>query len=84
MLLGMRDINEIRAHLKKLGASYARHRDAMETDRDAMQSVIEEALRAEISPGEVQELTHLSPATIRTARMAAGIPPAGKRAPRAH
>lgn len=72
----MPNIDELRAQLKKIGSSYARHRDAMQADREAMEPVIVEALRAGMSPSEVQELSHLSPATIRTARVAAGLPPA--------
>lgn len=74
------DMEDVREQLKRLGNTYAKHRDAMHAAREAMEPVIARALREGVSPGEVQRLTHLSPATIRTARVAAGVPSAqGKR-----
>lgn len=68
--------NEICAQLKAAGEEYEAARYSLANTRNALEPLIRAALKAGLTPGEVQQLSHLSAETIRTARRAAGLPPA--------
>lgn len=68
--------DEIRERLAAAGKEYEAARNSLTDTRGALEPLIRAALKAGITPGEVQRLSRLSPETIRTARRAAGLPPA--------
>jgi hypothetical protein len=75
-MVSRKRLDDIRAHLRAAGDEYYAAKGAMDNARDALNPLIVEALKAGVPPSEVQSLSHLSHATIRTIRRAAGLPPA--------
>ena len=67
---------DIRAQLKAAGEEYEAAKSSVDNTRAALDPLIRAALKAGITPGEVQRLSHLSHETIRIVRKTAGLPPA--------
>lgn len=73
---GMNDPNGVRAKLRAATADYDTTAHAHETARETAQAAVVDALRAGVSPTEVEKLSPFTGTYIRKLARDSGIPPA--------